>query len=149
MSAIAIDNAELSSEGKEAIRRWRGECREGSEALDKLTEALNGALNSHIDKKLMRRIKTRGQRRHGEEVTMEIRFTDDEINEALVVVINTIADSAGLSDKDRAVLKRWRSSKMRLGSDDLNDLVLKANDDFAQNLARRERSQIRKPDWVD
>jgi hypothetical protein len=80
---------------------------------------------------------------------MEVRFTDDEINEALVVVVNAIADNAGLSDKDRAMLKRWRSSKMRLGSDDMNDLVLKANDDFAQTLARRERSQIRKPDWVD
>ncbi len=62
MSAIAIDNAELSNEGKEAIRRWRGECREGSEALEKLTDAVNGALNAHIDKKLMRRIKTRGKR---------------------------------------------------------------------------------------
>jgi hypothetical protein len=80
---------------------------------------------------------------------MDVRFSDDEINEALVVVINTIADNAGLSDKDRAMLKRWRSSKMRLGSDDMNDLVLKANEDFAKNLARRERSQIRKPDWLD
>ena len=80
---------------------------------------------------------------------MDVRFSDDEINEALVVVINAIADNAGLSDKDRAMLKRWRSSKMRLGSDDMNDLVLKANEDFAKNLARRERSQIRKPDWVE
>jgi hypothetical protein len=80
---------------------------------------------------------------------MDVRFSDDEINEALVVVINTIADNAGLSDKDRAMLKRWRSSKMRLGSDDMNDLVLKANEDFAKNLARRQRSQIRKPDWVE
>ncbi|MGH2608165.1 MAG: hypothetical protein ACRDHF_03675 [Tepidiformaceae bacterium] len=62
MSAIAIDNAELSNEGKEAIRRWRSECREGSDALDRLTESVNGALNSHIDKKFMRRIKTRGKR---------------------------------------------------------------------------------------
>ena len=80
---------------------------------------------------------------------MDVRFSDDEINEALVVVINTIADNAGLSDKDRAMLKRWRSSKMRLGSDDMNDLVLKANEDFAKNLARRQRSPIRKPDWVE
>lgn len=80
---------------------------------------------------------------------MDVRFTDDEINEAFVVVINAIADNAGLSDKDRAMLKRWRSGKMRLGSDDLNDLVNKANEDFAQNLARRERSQIRKPDWIE
>jgi hypothetical protein len=62
MSAIAIDNAELSSDGKDAIRRWRSDCREGSPSLEKLTDAVNGALNAHIDKKLMRRIKTRGKR---------------------------------------------------------------------------------------
>ncbi|MEX0781686.1 MAG: hypothetical protein WD557_03480 [Dehalococcoidia bacterium] len=62
MSAIAIDNAELSNEGKEAIRRWRSECGEGSDALDRLTEAINGSLNSHIDKKFLRRVKSRGGR---------------------------------------------------------------------------------------
>ena len=62
MSAVAIDNAELSNEGKEAIRKWRSDCREGSDKLDKLTEAINGGLNSHIDKKFLRRVKTRGQR---------------------------------------------------------------------------------------
>ena len=60
-----------------------------------------------------------------------------------------MAEDAGLSDKDRAMLKRWRSSNMKLGSDDMGDLVRKVNDDFAQGVARRERSQIRKPDWVD
>ena len=78
---------------------------------------------------------------------MKVEFTDDEINEALIVLVNAIADEAGLSDKDRAMLKRWRSSNMKLGSDDMDDLVRKANEDFAQGLARRERSQIRKPDW--
>jgi hypothetical protein len=62
MSAIAIDNAELSNEGKEAIRKWRTECREGSESLDKLAEAINVGLNAHIDKKFLRRVKSRGQR---------------------------------------------------------------------------------------
>ncbi len=85
----------------------------------------------------------------GEEVMADIRFTDDEINEALTLLVNRIADEAGLSDKDRAMLKRWRSSKMRLGTDDMNDLVLKANDDFRSNAERRMRSPIRKPDWVD
>lgn len=80
---------------------------------------------------------------------MEVKFTDDEIAEALTLIVNRMADEAGLSDKDRAMLKRWRSSKMKLGSDDMDDLVRKANDDFAQNVSRRERSQIRKPDWVD
>jgi hypothetical protein len=80
---------------------------------------------------------------------MEVRFTDDEIAEALTLLVNRMADEASLSDKDRAMLKRWRSSQMKIGSDDLDDLVLKANDDFAQGMARRQRSQIRKPDWVD
>lgn len=80
---------------------------------------------------------------------MEIRFSDDEIAEALTLLVSRMADEAGLSDKDRAMLKRWRASQMKLGSADMDDLVRKANDDFAQGLARRQRSQIRKPDWVD
>lgn len=80
---------------------------------------------------------------------MEVRFTDDELAEALTVIVNHIANEAGLSDKDRAMVKRWRSSKMKLGSDDMDDLVRKANEDFAQMISRRERSQIRKPDWAD
>jgi hypothetical protein len=78
---------------------------------------------------------------------MQVRFTDDEINEALILLVNEMADRAGLSDKDRAMLKRWRASEMRLGSDDMDDLVRKANEDFERGLQRRERSQIRKPDW--
>jgi hypothetical protein len=80
---------------------------------------------------------------------MDVRFTDDEMNEVLILVVNRIADEAGLSDKDRAMLKRWRTSKMRLGSDDMEEFVAKANEDFARGIQRRERSQIRKPDWID
>ena len=80
---------------------------------------------------------------------MEVKFSDDELAEALSVIINTIADGAGLSDKDRAMVKRWRSGKMKLGSDDMDDFVRKANEDMARNLQTRERSQLRKPDWVD
>jgi len=79
---------------------------------------------------------------------MEVKFTDDEIAEALTVLVNRIADEAGLSDKDRAMLKRWRSS-MKLGSDDMQELVEKANEDFARMFTRRERSQIQKHDWND
>ena len=80
---------------------------------------------------------------------MQVNFTDDELAEALSVIVNTIADGAGLGDKDRALLKRWRSSNMKLGSDDMDDFVRKANEDMARNLQTRERSPIRKPDWVD
>lgn len=60
VSAVAVDNAELSNEGKEGIRRWRLEQREGSTELEKLTEALNKALNSHLDAKFLRRVKSKG-----------------------------------------------------------------------------------------
>ncbi|MFN8616401.1 MAG: hypothetical protein U0837_04855 [Dehalococcoidia bacterium] len=80
---------------------------------------------------------------------MEVRFTDDEISEALTVLVNQMADSAGLSDKDRAMLKRWRSSKMKLASDDMQELVGKVNEDFAKMMQRRERSAIQKHDWND
>lgn len=79
---------------------------------------------------------------------MNVEFTDDELVEALTVIINRIADTSGLSDKDRAMLKRWRSTKMKLGSDDMDDFVRKANEDLARNLATRARSEIRRPDWV-
>ncbi len=78
---------------------------------------------------------------------MEIKFSDEEVNEMLTVLVNHMADEVGLEDKDRATLKRWRTKEMRLGSDDMEDLVIKVNDDIAQLTERRSRSQIRKPDW--
>ncbi len=78
---------------------------------------------------------------------VQVTYSDDEINEMLVELVNRMASDAELSAKDRAMLKRWRSSEMKLGSDELDDLVRKANDDFAQSLSQREKSAIRKPDW--
>jgi hypothetical protein len=46
------------------------------------------------------------------------------------------------------MLKRWRASKLKLGTDDFNEFVTKANEDFARTMQRRKRSQIRRPDWV-
>lgn len=80
---------------------------------------------------------------------MQVQFTDDELAEALTILVNRMADEAGLPDKDRAMLKRWRSSQMKVGGDDMDDLVRKVNDDVAQGLVRRERSRIQKHDWND
>ncbi|WBL34852.1 hypothetical protein O0235_08595 [Tepidiforma flava] len=80
---------------------------------------------------------------------MDIKFNEEEVNELLTVIVNRIADEAGLSDKDRAMLKNWRSKQMRPGRDDMLELVQKVNEDFAQQMARRQRSQIRKPDWLE
>jgi hypothetical protein len=60
VSAVASDNAELSSEAKEAIKRWRTDRAEGSPTLGKLTDDLNKALNAHIDQKFLRRVKNKG-----------------------------------------------------------------------------------------
>ena len=78
---------------------------------------------------------------------VQVTYSDDEINELLIELVNRMAAEAELSAKDKAMLKRWRSAEMKLGSDELDDLTRKANDDFAQNVSLRERSAIRKPDW--
>ena len=60
VSAIATDNDDLSEEGKEAVRRWRSEHREGTDVMGKLTDDLNKALNQHLDTKFTRRRRDTG-----------------------------------------------------------------------------------------
>lgn len=60
VSAVAIDNADVSEEAKDAIRHWRGERGEQTPAMEKLTEDLNRAMNAHLDAKFLRRVKNRG-----------------------------------------------------------------------------------------
>jgi hypothetical protein len=62
VSAVAIDNTDLSPEGKEAIRKWRSEQREGTAGLQALTDELNTAMNSHLDAKFLRRVQLGGGR---------------------------------------------------------------------------------------
>ncbi len=62
VSAVAIDNADLSDEAKDKIRAWRSQRNEASPELKDLAEDLNVALNSHIDSKFIRRVKSRGKR---------------------------------------------------------------------------------------
>lgn len=80
---------------------------------------------------------------------MELRFSEEEINEALITIVTKMTEEADLSDKDRAMIKRWRSTQMKLGSDDMAEFVRKANEDLARGIARRQRSQIQKHDWND
>ncbi len=62
VSAVAIDNAGISEEAKEAIRRWRSDRNEKSPELKKLVDTLNTAMNATIDAKFMRRVKLAGGR---------------------------------------------------------------------------------------
>ena len=61
-SAVAIDNAGISEEAKEAIRRWRSDRPEQSPELAALTDQVNRALNTRIDAKFLRRVKLTGGR---------------------------------------------------------------------------------------
>ncbi len=60
VSAVASDNAEISLEGKEAIKRWRSDRPETSTELQQLTDDMNEALNKHIEAKFVRRVKSSG-----------------------------------------------------------------------------------------
>lgn len=60
VSAVAIDSAEISEAGKEAIKRWRSDRPETSPEMQKLTEEINKAMNSYLDTKFLRRVKNRG-----------------------------------------------------------------------------------------
>lgn len=62
VSSQVIDNAGISEEAKEAIRKWRAACNEKSAEMAKITDGLNGSLNARIDAKFMRRIKSTGYR---------------------------------------------------------------------------------------
>ncbi len=62
VSAVAIDNADISEDGKEAIRRWRSDRPEASPEMKQLTEDINKVLNSRLDAKFLRRIKQTGGR---------------------------------------------------------------------------------------
>jgi hypothetical protein len=60
VSAVAIDSADISEAGKEAVKRWRSDRPESSPEMQKLTEDINKALNVHLDTKFLRRVKNRG-----------------------------------------------------------------------------------------
>jgi hypothetical protein len=59
-TAVAVDNADLSPEGKEAIRRWRSDRPDTSDEMAALTDAVNKAINAHIEAKFFRRVKSTG-----------------------------------------------------------------------------------------
>jgi hypothetical protein len=60
VSAVAIDNADISEEAKDAIRRWRSDRNEASAELAGITDEINKVLNAHLDAKMLRRVKSKG-----------------------------------------------------------------------------------------
>ncbi len=78
---------------------------------------------------------------------MKLELETEECGELLALIVDRITDEAGLPDKDRAAVKRWRSERMRAGSDGMRELTDKINADVERALRTKEKSAVQKPDW--
>jgi hypothetical protein len=59
--AALLDNAELSDEGKAAIKEWRSDRADGTVEMDELTDELNETLNGALEEKFTRRVRRKGR----------------------------------------------------------------------------------------
>jgi len=78
---------------------------------------------------------------------MKVEFEVEETRELLVFLTDCLIEDAGLAEKDRAALRKWRADSMRAGSPGMCDLHEKMNADLARALENKKRSAVRKPDW--
>ncbi len=78
---------------------------------------------------------------------MRLELEQEEGRELLSLIVERIIEEAKLSDQDRAALKRWRSERMKPGSDGMRELTDKMNADLERALRSKEKSAVQKPDW--
>jgi hypothetical protein len=78
---------------------------------------------------------------------MRLELDPEEGRELLSLVVDRLAEEAGLSDQDRAAVRRWRSEQMKAGSDGMRDLTEKINADLERALRSKEKSAVQKADW--
>ena len=79
---------------------------------------------------------------------MKVDLDSDEIWALMSYVVDQLLQETDLPDADRARIRRWRSEQMRPGGEPMKLLARKINEDLARALQTKQRSQIRKPDWV-
>lgn len=78
---------------------------------------------------------------------MKVELSSEEAWVLLSHVTRNLLDDAGLTDDDRAALRRWRSEDMRPNSETMAALTEKLNADLAKTHENKSRSRLRKPDW--
>ncbi len=78
---------------------------------------------------------------------MRLELEPEEGRELLSLIVGRLAEEARVSDKDRATVKRWRSEKMKAGSDAMRELTDKINADLEHALKTKEKSAVQKADW--
>ena len=63
VSALLLDNVELSEESRKQIRDWRRQRDPGNRELDEFTLFLNERLGNYIDERTTRMMRVRGKRK--------------------------------------------------------------------------------------
>jgi hypothetical protein len=79
---------------------------------------------------------------------MKVELDSDETWALMSHVVDQLLQETGLPDADRARIRRWRSEQMRPAGEPMRLLTRKINEDLARALQTKQRSQIRRPDWV-
>ena len=79
---------------------------------------------------------------------MKVELDGDETWALMSYVVDRLLEETELPDADRARVRRWRSEQMRPAGEPMRLLTRKINEDLARALQTRQRSQIRRPDWV-
>jgi len=79
---------------------------------------------------------------------MKVELNSDETWALMTYVVDRLLKETDLSDADRARVRRWRSNDMRPASEPMKLLTRKTNEGLVRALQTKQRSQIRKPDWV-
>ena len=79
---------------------------------------------------------------------MKVELDVEEVWSLFSTVMKDVMEAVDFADEDRAALRRWRSEKMRPGSDEMKALVVKVNDDIDRLNKTKTRSPIQKHDWV-
>ncbi len=78
---------------------------------------------------------------------MKVELDVDQTWELMSRVVARVVDEAKLPAGDKAKVRRWRSQSMRPSDEPMRLLTRKINEDLADVMRRKDRSQIRKPDW--
>lgn len=79
---------------------------------------------------------------------MKVELDIDQARELLSVIAQRVVQEASLSDEDRAKVRRWFSEEMRPKDEAMRALTEKINADLERALRTKERSQVRRHDWV-
>lgn len=79
---------------------------------------------------------------------MKVELDSDETWALMSYVVGQLLQETSLPDADRARIRRWHSEQMRPAGEPMRLLTRKINEDLARALQTKQRSQIRKPDWV-